>query len=136
MFIYSRTVRFQDTDAAGVVYFANGLTLCHEAYEASLAESGIPLRSFFSGAIIAVPIVHASIDFLQPLYCGDRLLIHLTPKLSTPFSFEITYQVRLQNQPEQLISRATTRHVCINAAQQTKIALIPELVNWLNQWKT
>ncbi|NJN85084.1 MAG: acyl-CoA thioesterase [Leptolyngbyaceae cyanobacterium SL_7_1] len=135
MFIYLRTVRFQDTDAAGVVYFANGLTLCHEAYEASLAESGIPLRSFFSGAIVAVPIVHASIDFLQPLYCGDRLLIHLTPKLSTPFSFEIAYQLRLQNQPEQLISRATTRHVCINAAQQSKIALIPELMHWLDQWQ-
>lgn len=135
MFIYSRTVRFQDTDAAGVVYFANGLALCHEAYEASLAESGVPLRSFFGGSIVAVPIVHASIDFLQPLYCGDRLLIHLIPKLSTPFTFEINYQLRFQEQPEQIASRALTRHVCINAAHRTKTVLIPELTHWLDQWK-
>ncbi|MFS8118916.1 MAG: acyl-CoA thioesterase, partial [Microcoleus sp.] len=43
-FSYTRTVRFQDTDAAGVVYFANVLAMCHEAYEASLAASGINLK--------------------------------------------------------------------------------------------
>ena len=32
-FAYYYTVRFQDTDAAGVVYFANVLRICHEAYE-------------------------------------------------------------------------------------------------------
>ena len=36
-FSYSRSVRFADTDAAGVVFFANYLALCHEAYEEALA---------------------------------------------------------------------------------------------------
>ncbi|MBD2021122.1 1,4-dihydroxy-2-naphthoyl-CoA hydrolase, partial [Leptolyngbya sp. FACHB-36] len=44
-FVYSRTVRFSDTDAAGVVYFASALSICHEAYEASLAAVGVDLRS-------------------------------------------------------------------------------------------
>jgi len=34
-FTYSRTVHFADTDAAGVVFFANFLAICHEAYEES-----------------------------------------------------------------------------------------------------
>jgi 1,4-dihydroxy-2-naphthoyl-CoA hydrolase len=56
-FIYSRTIHFQETDAAGVVYFANLLALCHEAYEASLAEAGVDLRQFFSsGGEVAVPV--------------------------------------------------------------------------------
>ena len=40
-FVYHRTIRFADTDAAGVVFFPNYLTICHEAYEESLAAAGI-----------------------------------------------------------------------------------------------
>ena len=47
-FVYTRSIRFHETDAAGVVYFANVLVLCHEAYEASLAAAGIDLGEFFS----------------------------------------------------------------------------------------
>lgn len=64
-FIYDRTIHFSETDSAGVVYFANILTLCHEAYEASLVASGIELRSFFSSKEIAVPITHAEAISLQ-----------------------------------------------------------------------
>ena len=82
-FTYTRTVRFQDTDAAGVVYFANVLAMCHEAYEASLAASGINLKAFFSNPEVAFPIIHASVDFYRPMFAGDRLMIHLTPKQVT-----------------------------------------------------
>jgi 1,4-dihydroxy-2-naphthoyl-CoA hydrolase len=64
-FTYLRTVHFQDTDAAGVVYFANVLAMCHEAYEASLAASGINLKAFFSNPEVAFPIIHASVDFYR-----------------------------------------------------------------------
>jgi len=37
--------------------------MCHEACEESLAVSGINLKVFFSNPVVAVPIVHASVDF-------------------------------------------------------------------------
>ena len=74
-FSYQRIIRFQDTDAAGVVYFANVLAMCHEAYEESLAASGINLKAFFSNSDIAIPIVHASVDFFRPMFCGDKIYI-------------------------------------------------------------
>ena len=43
-FVYRRTIRFADTDAAGVVFFPNYLAICHEAYEESLADDGIELK--------------------------------------------------------------------------------------------
>lgn len=92
-FTYQRIVRFQDTDAAGVVYFANVLAICHEAYEASLAASGIDLNTFFRGTDVAIPIVHASVDFMRPLRCGDRLEIHLTPTPLSSSEFAIAYRV-------------------------------------------
>lgn len=131
-FFYQRTVRFQDTDAAGVVYFANLLSLCHEAYEASLADSGIVLRDFFnSQGIIAVPIVHASADFHQPLFCGDQLTVQLLPVKLGEAVFEISYQIfSVTDKPAAI---AKTRHVCIDPRSRTKQPIPNELLRWLKQ---
>jgi 1,4-dihydroxy-2-naphthoyl-CoA hydrolase len=133
-FIYHRTVRFQDTDAAGVVYFANVLAICHEAYEMSLATAGINLRSFFSGVDFAVPIAHASVDFLKPMYCGDQLEIHLFPAPLERSEFEIHYHIFLENYPEKPTSKALTRHVCIATATRKRADYPAELREWLRSW--
>jgi 1,4-dihydroxy-2-naphthoyl-CoA hydrolase len=130
-FTYNRTVRFQDTDAAGVVYFANVLAMCHEAYEASLAASGINLKSFFNNPTVAIPLVHASVDFLRPMFCGDKLLIHLTPQLLGESKFEITYQVVAASSSEQQLAKAITKHVCIDSTTRTKTQLPEAIIQWL-----
>jgi 1,4-dihydroxy-2-naphthoyl-CoA hydrolase len=130
-FTHHRTVRFQDTDAAGVVYFANVLSICHEAYEASLAALGIDLKSFFNNPTAAIPIVHASVDFLRPMFCGDELLIHLTPQLLSENEFEIAYQIVVTSS-EQQSAKAMTRHVCIEPMTRTRTHLPEEIVQWLN----
>lgn len=42
-----RTVRFGDTDAAGVMHFHQLLRWCHEAYEESLERFGLPAQAIF-----------------------------------------------------------------------------------------
>lgn len=129
-FIYHRTVHFCDTDAAGVVYFANALSMCHEAYEASLAAFGIELQVFFNDPEAAIPIIHASVDFLRPLYCGDVLQIHLSPQQLDEHKFEIFYRI-VAVSSEQLMAKAMTRHVCIDPKSRAKIPLPEEMVQWL-----
>ncbi|MBW4440901.1 MAG: acyl-CoA thioesterase [Plectolyngbya sp. WJT66-NPBG17] len=134
-FTYSRSIHFSETDAAGVVYFANVLTFCHEAYEASLVASGINARSFFSGQEIAVPIVHAEVDFFKPMFCGDQITISLVPNLLKPSEFEISYH--LFNQlPHYAIAKALTRHVCISPETRSRQELFPVLLHWLNGTKS
>jgi 1,4-dihydroxy-2-naphthoyl-CoA hydrolase len=133
MFTCTRTVRFQDTDAAGVVYFANLLSICHEAYEASLAASGIDLKTFFSSSDVAVPITHTSADFFKPAFCGDRLEIHLTPKQLTEHEFEIRYEIVLEQQAKP-IAKALTRHVCIDCRDRQRNDLPTHLTKWLQMW--
>ena len=101
-FVYRRVIRFHETDAAGVVYFASLLSLCHEAYEAAIAaKSSLNPKQFFSGAATtAVPIVHTAADFYQPLFCGDAIAIALTPKQRSPHSFEITYSITASIEPQ------------------------------------
>ncbi|MCY7392835.1 MAG: acyl-CoA thioesterase [Leptolyngbyaceae cyanobacterium CAN_BIN12] len=134
MFIYHRTVRFQDTDAAGVVYFANGLAIAHEAYEASLQAAGVDLKAFFEGTPVAVPIIHASVDFLRPISVGDRLEIHLTPHQNRPTEFEIHYQIYLEVALGKPVIKALTRHVCIDVQTRARQELPPLLITWLDQW--
>ncbi len=127
--VYRRVIRFQETDAAGVVYFANLLSLCHEAYEASLAEVGVDLKHFFSGlSEIAVPIVHAEADFYQPLFCGDAIAITLIPRQLDPQSFEVAYTITAQGAAQaeagqKPLARALTRHVCIELRTGVNTAL-------------
>ncbi len=134
MFSYGYTVRFRDTDAAGVVYFANLLAICHEAYEASLTASGIEARSFFSGRSIAVPIVAANIQFFHPACCGDRLQITLTPTAIEDSEFAIAYNIYTDDETH--LAAATTRHVCIDPAVRRRHPLPDGLKHWLQQWGT
>ena len=130
-FIYQRTVRFQDTDAAGVVYFANALAMCHEAYEESLATSGINIKLFFSNLNVAIPIVHANVDFFRPIFCGDKVSIHLSPCQLGNDNFEINYIIM---SAERQVTKAITRHVCINPVSRSRQELSTEMMLWLQQW--
>jgi 1,4-dihydroxy-2-naphthoyl-CoA hydrolase len=136
-FTYTRTVRFQDTDAAGVVYFANVLAMCHEAYEASLAASGINLKAFFSNPEVAFPIIHASVDFYRPMFAGDRLMIQLTPKQVTGDEFEIAYQVFVVagELAGRSAAKALTKHVCIDAVSRTRKQLSEDLMQWMRKFE-
>ena len=129
-FTYRRIIRFHETDAAGVVYFANILILCHEAYEASLAASGVDMRSFFGGSeSLAVPVVHAAVDFRRPVHCGDEVAISLTPHPVDTTTFEISYCLR--NTEQKTVATALTRHVCIDSASRQRHPFSPELSQWL-----
>lgn len=131
-FLYARTIRFQDTDAAGVVYFARVLSLCHEAYEASLQKTGIELKTFFSRGAIAVPITHTEATFRQPMMCGDRVTIQLLPQPTSTNGFAIDYTVSLE--ASEVAAIAKTRHLCINTATRQRAPLTPELTRWLQHW--
>jgi len=133
-FTYTRTVHFQDTDAAGVVYFANVLAMCHEAYEASLAASEINLKAFFSNPQLAIPIIHATVDFYRPMFVGDRLTIQLTAKQVGADEFEIAYQFFSGEIAGKSAANALTKHVCIDAVSRTKKQLSEELMQWLGQF--
>ena len=127
-FTYDYTARFRDTDAAGVVYFANVLNICHDAYEASLEASGINLQQFFTKPVVAFPIIHASVDFFRPIFCGDKLAIKLIPQNLGTNKFEINYDVFID---DTVVSKAITRQVCIDAITRRKLDLPKDIMSWL-----
>lgn len=125
-FNYDYMIQFRDTDAAGVVYFANIISICHIAYEASLIASGIDLKLFTNNPEFAVPITHVSAEFFKPLYCGDRITIELTPRSIDTYRFEIDYQLKS--------ATAITKHVVIDPNTRQRKELPAILAEWLTQW--
>ncbi len=126
-------VQLRDTDAAGVLYFANLLAICHGAYEASLAAWGIDLRTFVTNPAIALPITHTSAEFRRPIYCGDRLTITLLTQRQTESEFIINYEI--YNDSAQLLAKAQTAHVAIDVAQRRRVDLPEPITAWLASQK-
>jgi 1,4-dihydroxy-2-naphthoyl-CoA hydrolase len=145
-FSYEYIIQFRDTDAAGVVYFSNIMSICHVAYEASLITSGIDLKSFVNNPEFAVPITHTSADFFKPLYCGDRITIELTPRSSNLCRVEIDYQLETATAIDSIdncgfeiiyqlgVATAITKHIVINPKTRKRQEIPIILTNWLEQW--
>ena len=131
-FSYKYVVQFRDTDAAGVVYFANILSICHVAYEASLIGSGVNLQLFVDNPNFSVPIIHVSAEFYKPLFCGDRVIIELTPRSIDIYKFEIKYQILATDLS--VLATAITKHIVIAPQTRKRKELPAALNNWLIQW--
>jgi 1,4-dihydroxy-2-naphthoyl-CoA hydrolase len=130
-FQYARTAHFADTDAAGVVFFANYLAICHEAYEEALSEAGIDLKRFFSDNGVVVPIIKSEAEYLRPISCGDRLSVSVKPKALSDNSFEIEYEVTRLGPPVKCAVRARTEHVCIDSSTRARRVLPGPLSDWV-----
>jgi len=131
-FLHTRTVRLADTDAAGVVFFARTLALCHEAYEEALAQAGMDLKQFLGAADVIVPIAKSEAEYLRPLYCGDRLKISVTPSRLSPASFALAFEITKVGPPDKLAARVRTEHVATSLAQRARIPLPPALASWVD----
>jgi 1,4-dihydroxy-2-naphthoyl-CoA hydrolase len=135
-----RTVRFGDTDAAGVMHFHQLLRWCHEAYEESLERFGISATTLFPSPqqipAIALPIVHCQADYLAPLVVGDPLAIELEPRRLDPGCFELHYRFHrspADNDPAKRkpMAHGLTRHLAIEAGTRRRCALPDPINRWL-----
>src|SRR4051812_39537595 len=113
-FLYSRTIHFADTDAAGVVFFANYLSICHEAYEEALAATGINIARFFSDHGIIIPIARSTADYLRPMTCGEKIHVSVTPVSLSENSFALDCTLAKLGPPQKIAGRVRTEHVCIS----------------------
>jgi 1,4-dihydroxy-2-naphthoyl-CoA hydrolase len=130
-FSYQRTIHFSDTDAAGVVFFANFLSLCHEAYEESLAAAGIDLTTFFSDHGVVVPIAKSEASYLRPLRAGDKVLVTVTPESISENSYALKCEVVKLDAAKKTAARVRTEHVCISSKTRERLPLPPALAAWL-----
>jgi 4-hydroxybenzoyl-CoA thioesterase len=68
-------VRFEEVDAAGIVYFARFFSICHDAMAGMLASLDGGYEGLVMERRLGLPAVHVEADFAAPLRFGDEVRI-------------------------------------------------------------
>jgi 1,4-dihydroxy-2-naphthoyl-CoA hydrolase len=121
MYTYIHKIKLHETDAAGLLFFANQFHIIHDAYEALLEESGFGFAVMLKEKDYFLPIVHAESDYKKPLFVGDVIEIQIKVKNIGKTSFTFSYT--LLNSKLEVIGIAETVHVTIDKSEHKKIPL-------------
>jgi 1,4-dihydroxy-2-naphthoyl-CoA hydrolase len=92
----SRGVRFQDVDAAGIVFYPRIIEYCHDAFAGFLERAGQPLSAALEARAWAAPIRHVEADFLRPLRFGQTVRVSLVARHLEPSEVVLGFQVRVE----------------------------------------
>jgi len=123
MFVTYNKVRMNDTDMAGILFFANQFRFVHDAWEDLAEAEDMSFSHVLQREDFLFVIVHVEADYLQPLNIGDRLEIHVVVENIGNTSFALDYKI--YNEKHDLVGKAKTVHVTIDKKHRKKIA-IPE----------
>lgn len=126
MIPFDRPVRFEDVDAAGIVFFARYLNYCHEAMERFFDGVEGGYVDLITRRKIGFPAVHVDAEWKAPLRYGDVARIEVTvPKLgSTSCTFRYAFRRLADGVPV-----ATVQHVTVasDLTTLTKMPLPPDV---------
>ena len=125
VFEHRLRVRFHDADPAGIVFFANILVYCHEAYEELLRQGGMPLHEFLGKRDQSLPLGHAEVDFNKPIRFGQEIAVRVSVGRIGERSFRLEYE--LSTAEGELSATAATAHICIDRQSGQSAPLPQEL---------
>lgn len=125
IFEWTQRVRFQDIDAAGIVFFARFFDYVHGAYEAWLGELGLPLARVLQGRLWAAPLRHVECDYFAPARFGDELCIVLARAAVEESEISLGWVVRNANRPA--IAVVQTVHTFVDPATFRRVSVPSEV---------
>lgn len=128
MTLYSvkRTVKLQDIDAAGIVFFPKFLEYCHDAYFDFLMQNGIDLPVSIASGDYILPLVHAEADFSLPLRFGDEITVCIDNAELSTSSYRVNYSVHKNDDAGTVCCTAQTVHAAINRKTFKPLKRVPE----------
>jgi 1,4-dihydroxy-2-naphthoyl-CoA hydrolase len=124
-------VRESERDPAGLLWPERLLSICHDAWEALLAEAGQPIHRLLTEGRFGLPIVHVELDAAQPLR-GALLEVAVVVKELSERSVRVGYAVMSESQ---VGARAETIHVAIDPSARKAIPLPAELAQALAPYR-
>jgi 1,4-dihydroxy-2-naphthoyl-CoA hydrolase len=126
------TVKLQDTDAAGILFFTNQLVFAHETYEKFMEDIDCSLARVFEQCSYHIPLVHAEADYAKPVTVGDEIDVEMTVANIGKTSFTLDYSLTGTDGAE--IGRCRTVHVTVGKSDMKKIPLPTEIREGLERY--
>ena len=129
-FKYEVKIYYEDTDAGGVVYYANYLKFLERARSEAIYEMGFSNTELKKEFGVLIIVKSCNIDYKTPAIFEDKLSIISTIKEITKTSFIMEQNI---NRDKELIASADIHLVAVNS--DGKPTKIPEILkNKLNEY--
>lgn len=125
-FVLPLRVYYEDTDAAGVVYYANYLRFCERARTEWLRSLGFGQQALLAETGIAFVVRSVQADYLQPARLDDALEVHTHVDSLRRASILFRQEVRRPDQAAPLFT-AQVLVACIDWQQQKPVSIPPQL---------
>ena len=129
-FEISVRVYWEDTDAGGVVYYANYLKFMERCRTDWLRCMGIDQHRLRLERQLQFAVVNVSVDFLRPAILNDEILV--TAELERLTGATISFKQTIMRSETQLID-ASTRVACLDSGTLKPRAIPKDLfMEWRN----
>lgn len=92
--VFDLRVYYEDTDAGGIVYYANYLKFAERARTEVLRELGVAQRELMEGEGLAFAVRRCTVDYVAPARLDDLLQIHSTVRALGAASLDIEQSIR------------------------------------------
>ncbi len=118
--MYSTRIYYQDTDAGGVVYFANYLKFVEKSWFEHLLSIGISIPEWEASDTYII-VKNVSLDLIEPLRYADQISVKTTTSGVKHTYFFLSHTIM---KGEKKVTSCETRMVCVNRSGRPK--RIPE----------
>jgi YbgC/YbaW family acyl-CoA thioester hydrolase len=129
---HSLVVRFQDVDAAGVIFFSRAFEYFSDALFSGLARFGYAGTRMLEDATYVTPVKHAEARYLSPLRFGECVEVTIVRALLRESDFTLGY--RAERMPGRAPAVVGTVHqVCVSTQTFERVTLPEELRETLSK---
>ncbi|MCY4730875.1 acyl-CoA thioesterase [Natronomonas gomsonensis] len=108
--VFENTVRFEETDAQGIVFYGNYVTFQDETVTAYLSAVGYPYEEL-EAADWDVHVVHVDLDYRKPAEFADTLQNAIRVDAITESSIEFDYECRRDGE---VLAEGSVVHVAVD----------------------
>ena len=119
------TIRFEDADPAGVVFYPRAIALAHAVVENLIRSSPLGWDAWFASPAHAAPLRHAEADFLRPMKPGETFAARA--RVENAGETSVTFLVEFLDRDGRVAARIRTVHVLIDKRTGMPLSLTEEI---------
>ena len=114
-FVWNTRVYYEDTDAGGVVFYANYLKFMERARTEWLRALGVEQDALKQELNVLFAVRSVSIDYKKPAKFNDSLVVTVVPHALKPASITFKQDISREGDETNLLTTSEVNVVCLNA---------------------
>jgi acyl-CoA thioester hydrolase len=115
VFLWPLRVYWEDTDAGGIVYYANHLRFLERARSEWLRERGASQRSLAVDPGIVFSVIALELQYLRPARLDDLLAVSCEPGAAAGARVEFRQRIWREGAERELLLEASVHIACLDA---------------------